>query len=240
MPWTDPFSLGKLRREMPITEVDSLQGAYEVTMLKSGWPYDEKTKLKQPKTIPEKIAGQLVLKEVSWEEAMQQLFQFYGQNKEYKKAINVMRAFSLEHPHNADAYFKAAELAIQLDDQPLTARLFAQAFVSKKTTVNARKIAAQLIGNGFFSEARTYLSYIIEHDPKDYISQRLQSEIDTVLKIHDPPVSTTQKVTKALHQARIYQMVGEDGKATEYINRALQLDPTNTEAQSLAKKINPS
>ena len=240
LPWVNPLSLADLRREMPLTEVDSLQGAYEVTMLKSGWPYYDDIEPHQPETIPEKIAAQLVLKEISWEEAMQQLFQYYEQNNKYKKALNVMQAFSLEHPDNANAYFKAAELALQLNDQPQAARLFAKTFALQKTTANARKIAARLIRNGYFSDAQSYLTYIIKHDPKDYISQRLQDAINVVLNIPDAPASNSQKVEKALQQARIYQMVGEDDKATDHVNRALQLDPSNTEAQSLAKKINPS
>lgn len=237
--WNDSLTLTDLRRGMPITVVDSLQGAYEVTMLKSGWPYYSQSELQNPQTVPEKIASALALKKMSWEQAMQQLFQYYQQNQDHEKALKVMRGFLLEHPENSEAYYDAAELAVQINDSLRATRFFAQAFDTQKSTTRARKIAARLIRNGYFRPAERYLAYIINHDPQDYVSRRLQKAINTVLGIPEATASTSRKVEKALQQAQIYQMVGEDHKAIQYVNRVLRLDPANAEAKSLARKINP-
>lgn len=238
--WTDTLSLAVLRRGMPITAVDSLQGSLEVTMLKSGWPYYQQTEIPKPTTVPEQIAGQLVLKNITWEQAMLQQFHYYRQNGEFEKALKVMEGILLEHPENSSAYFDAAELAVQVEDSARATRFFAKTFELKKSTSIARKIAARLIRSGYFSAANRYLAYIVENEPQDYVSRRLQEAITTVWEIPESGATSSQKAEKALKKAQIYQMVGEDEKAIEYVNMVLRLDPTNAEAKKLAQTINPS
>jgi tetratricopeptide (TPR) repeat protein len=236
--WKDTLSLAALRTQMPITELDSLQGAYEVQILKQGWPYNEKNKIKEPSSTPEKITANLVLKKISWEAAMQQLFQYYEKNEETEKALQALESFSLEHPENANMYFRSADLALQLNKYPKADRLFAKGFEQKKTASAARQIALKLIRSGRLESAATYLDFVSANEPRDNVSNDLQESIATILSMPEPVTSQAEKIKKMLALAEIYAAVGSDDKAAGYIEEVLMIDPSNAAAKSLLKKIN--
>jgi hypothetical protein len=102
---------------MPITAVDSLQGAYEMMILKEGWPFNEPMPPEEnrPKTVEEQLAGALVVRQLSWRDAMNQLAAYYVKAKNPLKTLQVTEALSLEYPNDPNLYAQAGKLCATLN-----------------------------------------------------------------------------------------------------------------------------
>jgi lysophospholipase L1-like esterase len=98
------MSFDTLLRRMPITRVDSLYGAYQVTMLRTRWPFNEALPAgyKRGDSPDEQVAGALAVGRISWLDAMDQVFKRAMQEGDKKTALRAAEATMLEHPENLD------------------------------------------------------------------------------------------------------------------------------------------
>ncbi|MCB7481798.1 hypothetical protein [Christiangramia sediminis] len=228
--WENSWTLKELREKMPITELDSLQGAYEVMMLKQGWPYYEKLQFDSSNlSIPEKIAGQLALRKISWEQAMESLYGYYNNRKDLESALKISESIILEYPNEPQFYIKAGDLAAQIDDYEKAISIYKKAFKLEASVAIARKITVNLIKNEQFTEAISYLEYIESKDVRDIMSKKLMLDL-TVLE-------SDSIANRKLKLAEVYYQVGQDAKAKKLLNEFLQTNPGNIEAENLLKKL---
>ena len=228
--WGNQWSLKELREKMPITELDSLQGAYEVLMLKQGWPYYEKLEFDGSNlSKPEKIAGKLALRKISWEQAMESLYVHYYNIQDFESALKVSEAITLEYPYESNFYVKAGDLAAQIDDFQKAVSLYKKAFRLQPSVAIARKITVNLIKKDQFKQAISYLDYIEKNDPRDIMSKKLRKDLGTL--------TSDSIVNKKLKLAQVYYQVGQDSRAKKILEEFLQTNPDNTEAKNLLKKL---
>jgi tetratricopeptide (TPR) repeat protein len=91
-----------LLQRMPVTPVDSLNGAYQVMMLKTRWPFHEPIPAgySRGNSVEEQLAGALAVGRIGWLDAMDQLFKYRMRIKDKKGALQVVGATMLEHPEN--------------------------------------------------------------------------------------------------------------------------------------------
>ena len=94
--------LDTLLLRMPVTRVDSLNGVYQIMMLKTRWPFHEPIPAGYVRgnSVEEKLAGALAVGRISWLDAMDQLFKYHLQNHDPKGALQAAEAVMLEHPEN--------------------------------------------------------------------------------------------------------------------------------------------
>ena len=104
---------------MPITGVDSLNGAYTIMMLKTRWPFDEPLPagFKRGNSMEEQLAGALAVGRISWLDAMNQLFQYSQRTGDKRTALKAVGAVMLEYPDNATYKIFAGRLCLELGDQ---------------------------------------------------------------------------------------------------------------------------
>ena len=233
--WSKAMDARTLQQEMPITAVDSLAGAYEVMILKEGWPfYQPITEADTAqRTLPEAIAGALAVRQISWEEAMERLYQYYYQNQQYEPALKVAEAVTLEHPDQPQFFTKAAGLALQLNNFAKADYLFQRALSLNPSATLARKIAVNFIQADAFATALPYLEYTAEHAPNDRLIPRLIEAIkavETDTLSHDPSAMT--------QLAEHYAVLGKQEQATIYLQDVLANDPANSRARALLEKLN--
>lgn len=228
--WGNSWSLEELREKMPVTELDSLQGAYEVMMLKQGWPYYEKLQFDSSNlSIPEKIAGQLALRKISWEQAMESLYGYYINRKDLKSALKVSEAITLEYPNEPQFYIKTGDLAAQINDFEKAVSIYKKAFKLESSVAIARKITVNLVKNDQFTEALSYLEYIERNDPRDIMSKKMRLDLIALEK--------DSIANRKLKLAEVYYQVGQDSRAKKLLNEFLRTDPGNIEAENLLKKL---
>lgn len=228
--WQKTWTLDKMRKEMPVTELDSLQGAYEVIMLKRGWPYYEKGEFDNNNlSLPEKIAGRLALRKISWAQAMDELYLYYYQNRDYENALKVSEAVILEFPEAPQFYMKAGDLAAQAGNYKKAISIYKKGFKREESVATARKLTVNLIRIDKFEEAISYLDFIEEKDSRDIMGIKLKKDLKSL-------ENDTAKDHK-LVLAEIYYQVGADARARKNLEEYLQLNPNDTEALKLLKKL---
>ena len=113
------MSFEQLLEKMPITGVDSLNGAYTIMMLKTRWPFDEPLPagFKRGNSVEEQLAGALAVGRISWLDAMNQLFQYSQRTGDKRTALKAVGAVMLEYPDNATYKIFAGRLCLELGDQ---------------------------------------------------------------------------------------------------------------------------
>ncbi|MCM5663891.1 tetratricopeptide repeat protein [Galbibacter mesophilus] len=227
-----------LWNEMPITIVDSLQGAYETMMLKEGWPFYQPIEdyPDTEKSVPETIAGKLSVKQISWEEAMNDLYEHYYNKRDYKNAIKVCQAVILQYPNNSAFYLKAAGLAMDLNDVNLARKLFDKALRIKPSIELEKKIAINFIKMEAFEASLVYIDRVLTKDSSNNLFKNLKTAINSIVRYNGIPASELD-IEKNLSIAKSFLLIGKKESAVIYIDEVLNIQPNNASAISLKSKI---
>ncbi|MGB3776889.1 MAG: hypothetical protein WA960_00915 [Tunicatimonas sp.] len=230
------MSFEELRRQMPITAVDSLRGAYETMILKEGWPFNEPMPPAEgrEKTVEEALAGRLVVQQISWEEAMRQLLQHYVQTEQPTEAMRVAEALVLEHPQDARAYQRAGALAREAGAEAKGLRYLQRAFDLSPTLELAQALFVALLKQDQPEAALPYLDYTVQAHGK---FAELRSFAQNVVRAKQVYAQDTSRSEVALQIAAAYLRFANADAARPYVNRALAADPSNSAALELRAKI---
>lgn len=228
--WKNSWSLEDLRTKMPITEFDSLQGAYEIMILKQGWPYYEKVEFENLNLrTPQKIARRLALRKITWEQAMDELYIHYYRTQDFASALKVSEAVVLEYPEAPQFYIKAGDLAAQMGNYEKAISIYKKSFKLEKSVATARKITVNLIQNDKFEEAISYLDFIAKTDPRDNVSVKISNDLKSLEK--------NSGIGRKLILAEIYYQIGAASRARKNLEEYLETNPNDAEALKLLKKL---
>ncbi len=106
------MSFDELRKEMPITRMDSLSGQYQVMMLKTGWPFNQPIPkdFRLGDNLEDTLADKVGLNHMEWRVAMGQIYEHDKQVNNKQGALRVFEAMSLEYPQNEQFCGYAANL----------------------------------------------------------------------------------------------------------------------------------
>ncbi|WP_461449719.1 SGNH/GDSL hydrolase family protein [Mucilaginibacter sp.] len=110
------ISFDELRKEMPITHMDSLKGAYQMMMLKTGWPFNQPIPkdFKVENSISGELATKVALGHMKWNAAMEALYQYDQKNGDKANALTTAEGLVLQFPQTADLYNYVGNLNYQL------------------------------------------------------------------------------------------------------------------------------
>lgn len=153
--------LEALKKQMPVTIVDSLKGEYEMMILKEGWPFNipMPAEEKREKTEEEKLAGALVVKQISWRDAMGRLQQHYAAAKDTAAMLRVAEALALDDPLNAVYFDNAGKLSIALGLHRQAVNYLSKAFRMENSFERARMLFVILLKMDRPEEALPYVRY---------------------------------------------------------------------------------
>ena len=137
---TGGMSFQQLLRDMPITAVDSLNGAYRIDNLKHYWPFsDSAGAIGLPSRDVLHISGPeqelaygVAFEHLPWEEAMSRLYEYYSRRADWKNARKVMEAMVLEHPNESEYLVRAAMLCLR-QDRPVDAMPYLDHAITNNT-----------------------------------------------------------------------------------------------------------
>ncbi|MBO9613059.1 MAG: hypothetical protein J7619_10215 [Dyadobacter sp.] len=155
-----------LQKQMPITPVDSLKGVYEMMILKEGWPFNipMPAEEKREKTEEEKLAGALVVKQISWRDAMARLRQYYAAGKDTARMLRVTEALALDDPLNTVHFDNAGKLSAALGMNRQAVNYFSKAFRMENSFERARMLFVILLKMDQPEEALPYVAYAAAHN----------------------------------------------------------------------------
>ena len=234
------FSFDGLLKQMPVTIVDSIKASYEISSLKEGWPfYEPMPKFdKASLSIPEKLAGKLLIQEISWEQAMDNLYLYYRNGNEYEKAFRVLEGITLEYPNEPKFHIKAGELAAQLHKTMQANFLFQRAFRLAPSLDLAKKIAVTLVDNDIMADAIPYLDYIVKNEPGNSYGTRLSATVRSILKLTENGIPSVAIDYELIQLAENYRLLGKREKAIFYVQKILEKHPNHKKANTLMDNLN--
>ena len=236
--WPPEVPFDRLLRQMPITEVDSLRGVYEVMMLKEGWPFNEPlpSGFQRGNRLEEQLAGALSVKQLSWGAAMDQLLTHYLKENNQPKALEVTLALLLEHPHDPAPYAQAGKLAMNLGDNEQAAFYLTKAFQLLNDFDTAKNLFITLLKLDRPDEALVYLNYAAAHNPSVNLSD-LQTLVNQLIGLKGQYDRDSTDASLANRVAAGYLRFANATAAAKYVDKSLRLEPRNEAALQLRKQI---
>jgi hypothetical protein len=141
------MSFETLLQRMPVTRVDSLNGAYQVMMLKTRWPFHDPIPagFMRGNSIEEKLAGALSVGRIDWLDAMDQLFKYRMQIKDKAGALQVAEATMLEHPENKTYLTYCGRLSFEAGYWDDAVDYFERLYRQEGSTANALNLLMAFI-----------------------------------------------------------------------------------------------
>ncbi|WP_246859260.1 GDSL-type esterase/lipase family protein [Spirosoma sp. KCTC 42546] len=236
---TREISLDELRQRMPITTVDSLKGVYEMMILKEGWPFNVPMppEEKRTKTTEEQLAGALVVKQIAWPDAMNQLVSYYLTQKNFSKALQVTEAQLLEYPYNVALYDQAAKLSVALSRNEQAVTYLKKAFRLENSFERAQPLFITLLKLDRPNEALPYLQYAAAHNSSGFSLNELQTFVQQLIAVKNQFMKDSTNINLSNQLAAGYLKFANTAAATKYINNSLRLDGRNALALQLKQQI---
>ncbi|MDF9796373.1 lysophospholipase L1-like esterase [Catalinimonas alkaloidigena] len=228
-----------LRKQMPVTIVDSLKGAYEIMMLKEGWPFHEPIteEINVKRSFETQLAGGLSVKQIGWEEAMQQLYQYYLKAERVEDALKVSEALLLERPYQTDLYKQAAHLCMMVKDQNRSVFYLRKAFEQKAEFATAQSLFITLLKLDQPKEALSYLNFAVSEQPSNLSLSDLQMWVKQVIQLKDKYQQQPADVRLANQIAATYLKFANTSAAAIYVEKSLKLAQNNPTATALQEQI---
>lgn len=134
------MSFEQLLRNMPITSLDSLNGAYRIDNLKHYWPFSDSAgavglpsrDVLHVSGPEEELAYEVAFEHLPWEEAMSRLYEYYAKRADWNNAGKVMKAMVLEHPNRNEYRVRVAMLYLR-QDRPVDAMPYLDYAINNNT-----------------------------------------------------------------------------------------------------------
>ena len=233
-----PISIPEAWHQYPLTEVDTLFGDYEIQILKERWPFYEEIEVNTlNRTLPEALAGALAVKQLSWEQAMEKLYQYYYRKNDFKNTLRVAEAVMMEHPNQAPFYAKAGSIALRLKEFDKGGDYFQKAYNLKPSPEYARYAALCLVRQNKLKQSLEFLEKAARDRQSDSKTARLKNALESIAQMENRLKQENANVQLLNQLAGVYYMIGRNSKARALIDKALLLEPANIGSVRLLQEI---
>jgi tetratricopeptide (TPR) repeat protein len=233
------ITLAELKKRMPITTVDSLKGAYEIMILKEGWPFNVPmpAEEKRDKTVEEQLAGALVVKQLTWQNAMASLQNHYAERGDTANVLKVVEALVLENPLQLALYDQAGKLSLAHHDDEKAIVYWSRAFRIEPNFERSRQLFITLLKLDKPQQALPYIQYAAANNTSRFNLSELQSFVQQLLTFKSDFEKDTSNVTLTNRLAASYLQFANAAAAGKYVNMSLKLEPGNVTALKMQHQI---
>lgn len=163
------------RRDLPVTEVDRLQGEYRVAVLKNDWPFVPERRavtLPAPRDRIEEVAQLWFAGRLGWSEAMDQAFKWYEQQGNDREAARVAVNLADAVINAADPQYVAGRQLLKAGDPARGERYLRRAIRLDGTRVEYRMSLAQAqFMQGRVQDSIATLEAVLAEHPDDERAQ---------------------------------------------------------------------
>lgn len=213
------LSFAELRQAMPITPVDSLKGAYEILILKEGWPFNSPMppEEKRPKTMEEELAGGLVVRQITWSDALNRLEAGYLKAQNLRGARQVAEALALDSPLETTYAVQAGKLSLALEDTETGLFYLRKAFHQENSLETAQPLFVTLLKLDRPEEALPYLNYAAAGNPT---LAELQSYVTPLISLKKQLATDSLNVHLLDSIAQLYLRFANTTAAEKYQAKA--------------------
>ena len=234
------ITLQQLMKDMPLTALDSLSGAYKIGKLKRNWPFNEGAVQDSLPVVTkeQKLAYDVAFGKMLWQTAMDSLYEQYMATGNLVRARTIMEAMTLEHPQNVFYFEQAANICGKLNDLQQAAFFFRQAFALEPSFERARTLFVLYLGFDRPNEAMPYIDYAVKSTP-DHRVAMVKRYTDQVTSL-ERTVSTDplHKTSADSTIASLYIVMGNQAGACVRLEKILKRDPRNPNALAWLSRLN--
>ncbi|WP_183556818.1 GDSL-type esterase/lipase family protein [Mucilaginibacter sp. SP1R1] len=212
------MSLAELVKQMPVTRVDSLYGAYTVMMLKTGWPFNVPIPagFKRGNSMDEQLAGALSVNSISWLDAMNRLFQYSMKANDKKTALKAVEAVMLENPRNTTYPVFAARLSFDLGNLPNAVFYFKKLYQQEPTFANLQNMYLVYLKADQPGKAVPYIDQAISLQNNNPVLLRLKATVQDIIELKRKLATIKGDLALSQQIAIRYHAAGADEAAIKY------------------------
>ena len=217
-----PFS--QLLQQMPVTAVDSLYGVYDIRQLKNGWPFSDENLqsviLPGSVTEEEKIAEALIAKKISWNDAMDQLMNYYLSINNHKAAQKVAEAVALEYPYDFTFSIYAGKFCLEEKEYEKSIVYFQKAFAIHPSIDIAKNLYDANLSVDKPTVAINYVDYAIRSNPRNAELLQIKANLKELIEFKkNLPDSSSSPLINA-QIANHYKLLGNKEMFAKYSEKS--------------------
>ena len=238
--YNQTIAVDRIKKEMPVTTVDSVYGGLVILFMKEEWPFFEPASYdkNKPKSYPEKLAVMIFLKQLNWEQAMDSLYRFYLGNGKVSEAIKVAKEVDYEHPDEWRISSEIGKLYLDIQDYNEALYYYKKAFYYDNRVDLARKIVLLLLQSDKLDETKQYLAYIRKNDQSDRMSVQLLRDLDEIASLKKELLESPRNIEITNALANYYLHFGNVETARKYIDKSLAINANNNVSAKLLQELN--
>jgi lysophospholipase L1-like esterase/thioredoxin-like negative regulator of GroEL len=232
--WEHFISSGPARKSLTVTEVDSIYGLIGIRMLINSWPFKEESPDKKqtgeffsPENHIDSLAYLLFMEQISWGEAMNNLYQHYLSTGENEKALTVAHALQIEMKYTGIPYNMEGRIYSEMGQFDQASNALRRGFEIQPMPQIAYNLGNSLISAGRPEEAVQYLEYFIEfHSDRNDVAKKLET-VKALVNLEEQIRSTPDSTELYVHAAYQYLLLNQPRISDSLIRAAYSLDPQN-------------
>jgi tetratricopeptide (TPR) repeat protein len=228
------MSFAELLSKMPVTGVDSLNGAYTIMMLKTRWPWNQPipSGFKRGNSVGEQLAGGVAVNRVSWMDAMNELYRYSARTKDNVTALKAVGAIALEKPDNTIYKLYAGRLSFESGEDSDALFYFRQAYDLDPSPANTQTMYLAYLKMDQPERAMGYIDAAMGLQPNNQQLPIVKSLVGQIIQLkHQLGASPGARVAMASQPAspedekirRLialdYHHAGADEAAAKYVTR---------------------
>lgn len=200
------MSFAQLLANMPVTKVDSLYGAYQIMMLRSGWPFNEPitATYNRGNSTDEQLAGALAVDRITWRAAMDELYKTAMATGDKHKALKVTEAVLLENPYQTSYHTYAGRLGFELADLKTADFYFKKAYNISPTPENANNLFLFYFKSDLPEKALQFNDGLKHAGEQTYLDAQTEEIIKNIIKLkkETPSDNINELIASYYHQLR--------------------------------------
>lgn len=227
------ISADSIRRELPLTSIDTLMGTYNILDLRRKWPFYENSVYKSTNPYVENLFDL----QLTWEESMNRLYSFYSGKGNNYEALRVLKGLCLELPFAWKYTSSAGRLCFALKKYDEALFYFKLAFEDKEDLGIAKNIALVLAKLDRLEESKQYLIGIKQKNPSDESCDRLIKSIDKIFQLKPIVISDPANGKNLNLLTSYYIHIGNYNLAKLYNDKSLAINAKDADANMLLTKL---
>ncbi len=180
--WKNGMPFAQLRREMPITTVDSLKGTYEIQELKEAWPFNQEKTFDAGKvnSFEEHLATDLLNFKISWNDALKKQMDYYLRQNDRINVAKVAEAAALQYPNDETFLSYAGKFCMNLHQYTKAQVYYQHSFRLAPNPETAQALAILFLKTDQPEKALTYLDLLNRNNQSGVnysVAQELAAEV---------------------------------------------------------------
>ena len=232
---TQEMSFDIMKKQMPISHVDSLAALYRMGNLKRSWPFSESMTADSipVRSTEERIAYALANKQTDWYAAMDTLYNYYIGTNQFDAAKTVVEGLVLEYPEDPVFALKTGNLYGKLNNYSKAVFYLKKSFDISPSPELAKTLFVLYLKMDQPADAMVFINYLTGTQVNGSLMgvKTLTQQIIELEKKDSTQINTMNEI------AEKYMQMGNKDGARKYNEIALRTSPANKEARALQQQL---